>query len=55
MRDRMEQLLMQRCIFVTAWRIVGENGQDLMQPWFRSKKEAMDTARSLGIEIVGER
>ncbi len=54
-RDHMEQLQTQRCSFVTAWRIVDKNGQDLVQPWFLSKKEATDTARSLAIEIVGER
>lgn len=53
-KDWQERFNMKRGWFVTAWRVVDQNGKDLVQPWFNTKKEALDTAKRLGIEIEGE-
>lgn len=36
------------------WRIVDENGVDLVQPWPNTKSEARRLAVQLGIELKGE-
>lgn len=53
-KDRMERYNMKRGWFVVAWRIVDENGVDLVQPWPNTKSEARETAAQLGIELKGE-
>lgn len=53
-KDWQERFNMKRGWFVTAWRVVDRNGKDLVQPWFNTKKEALDIAKRLGIEIEGE-
>ena len=54
-KDRMERYNMKRGWFVVAWRIVDENGVDMVQPWSNTKGEARETAKRLGIELNGER
>ena len=53
-KDRMERFNMKRGWFVVAWRIVDENGVDLVQPWPNTKSEARRLAVQLGIELKGE-
>lgn len=53
-KDRMERFNTKRGWFVVAWRIVDENGVDLVQPWPNTKSEARETAAQLGIELKGE-
>lgn len=53
-KDRMERYNSKRGWFVNAWRIVDENGVDLVQPWPNTKSEARRTAAQLGIELKGE-
>ena len=45
---------MKRGWFVVAWRIVDENGKDMVQPWPNAKSEARRLAVQLGIELKGE-
>lgn len=53
-KDRMECFNVKRGWFVDAWRIVDENGKDMVQPWLNDKIEARETAKRLGIELKGE-
>ena len=53
-KDRMERFRLKRGWFVVAWRIVDENGVDLVQPWPNTKSEARRLAVQLGIELKGE-
>jgi hypothetical protein len=43
-----------RCRWVTAWRIVDAQGDDMIFPWPHSKREARETANAHGIVIIGE-
>lgn len=38
-------------ITTAAWRIVDAKGVDRFQPWFHSKREAMDFAKAYGFEL----
>ena len=40
--------------FDKYWRIVDENGADLVQPWPNTKSEARRLAVQLDIELKGE-
>lgn len=53
-KDLMERYNSKRAWFVNAWRIVDENGADLVQPWPNTKSEARRLAVQLGIELKGE-
>lgn len=53
-KDRKERFNLKRGWFVNAWRIVNKDGDDLVQPWSNTKKEARETAKQLGIRILGE-
>ena len=53
-KDRMERYNMKRAWFVNAWRIVDEQGVDLVQSWMNTKSEARRLAVQLGIELKGE-
>lgn len=53
-QDRMECFNVKRGWFVVAWRIVDENGKDMVQPWSNDKSEAREIAKRLGIELKGE-
>jgi len=53
-KDHMERFNLKRGWFVAAWRIVDENGVDLVQPWPNTKSEACRLAVQLGIELKGE-
>lgn len=53
-KDRMERFNLKRGWFVVAWRIVDEQGVDLVQPWPNTKSEARRLAVQLGIELKGE-
>ena len=53
-KDRMERYDSKRGWFVNAWRIVDENGTDLVQPWPNTKSEVRRLAVQLGIELKGE-
>ncbi|QBJ04475.1 hypothetical protein HOV23_gp098 [Pseudomonas phage Lana] len=54
-KDSQERFTTKRAWFATAWRIVDRDGCDLVQPWCRTKKEALETASSLGYTIEGVR
>ena len=51
-KDRQERFNMKRGWFVNAWRIVDKDGNDMVQPWSNTKKEALETAKAIGIKIV---
>lgn len=53
-KDRMERYNSKRGWFVVAWRIVDENGVDMVQPWPNKKSEARRIAVQLDIELIGE-
>jgi len=53
-KDRMERYNSKRAWFVNAWRIVDSKGEDMIQPWDNTKKEAAQTAKDVGIKILGE-
>ena len=53
-KDRQERFNAKHCWFVVAWRVVDESGNDLFQPWPKSKSEARKIAKALDINIVGE-
>lgn len=38
--------------FVRAYRIVDANGKDMVQPYDRTKSEARETAKALGIHLI---
>lgn len=50
-KDTMEMYNMKRAWFVKSWRIVDENGIDLVLPWPRTKTEARQLAGQLGIKL----
>ena len=54
MKDRQERFNMKRGWFVNAWRIVDSEGKDMVQPWSNTKTEARDTAKRLGILVLGD-
>ena len=47
-----ERYNLKRGWFVRAYRIVDEDGDDIIQPWSNTKKEARETAKALGIKLV---
>lgn len=49
---RQERYNLKRGWFVRAYRIVDEDGNDIIQPWSNTKKEARETAKALGIKLV---
>lgn len=53
-KDMMERYNSKRGWFVNAWRIVDENGKDMVQPWPNTESEAREIAKRLGIELKGE-
>lgn len=53
-KDRQERYNSKMGWFVNAWRIVDWKGEDLVQPWSNTKKEALDLAARLGIKILGD-
>ena len=36
-----------------AWRVVNSQGEDWFQPWCDTRREAIDVAKELDIEIAG--
>lgn len=53
-KDRREVFNMRRAWFANAWRIVDAKGDDMVQPWPKTKTEARETARALNIVLKGE-
>ena len=51
-KDMQERFNLKRAWFVNAWRIVDADGNDMVQPWARTKKEARHVAKHLGIHLV---
>jgi len=51
-KDMQERFNLKRAWFVNAWRIVDADGDDMVQPWMRTKKEARQLAKNLGIHLV---
>lgn len=49
--DIMERFNLKRGWFVTAYRIVDADDNDLVQPWMTSRRDAVETATELGIEL----
>ena len=54
LKDIQERFNLKRAWFVNAWRIVGEDRKDLVQPWMNSKAEAQRVAEQAGINLIGE-
>lgn len=52
-KDMMERYNSKRGWFVVAWRIVDENGKDMVLPWSNTKGDARRLAVRLGIELEG--
>lgn len=52
-KDRQERYNLKRGWFVNAWRIVDADGEDRIQPWSNTKKEAMATAKACGLIVGG--
>ena len=50
-KDYQERFNMKRAWIVNAWRIVDENGSDIIQPWSNTKREARETADACNIEL----
>jgi len=53
-KDRQERFNMRRAWWVVAWRIVDDEGKDMVQPWSNTKTEARATAKACGITLIGE-
>ena len=53
-KDRQERFNMLRAWYVNAWRVVDAQGNDLFQPWCRTKTEARALCKKLGIELIEE-
>ena len=51
-KDRKERFNLRRGWFVNAWRVVDEQGRDMVQPWANTKGEARATAKALGINLI---
>ena len=51
-RTTVEHYNLHRGWFVNAYRIVDENGVDLINPYPETKKEALDCAKTLGRELI---
>lgn len=54
-KDRQERFNLKRAWEVIAWRIVDTQGQDIIQPWQNTKREALELAKKIGIEIQNPR
>ena len=54
-KDRQERYNSKRAWFVNAWRIVDENGKDIIQPWFDTKTEARAFCKLQGIKLIEEK
>jgi hypothetical protein len=54
LKDRQERYNLKRGWFANAWRIVDAKGNDMFQPWCNKRKEALDTAKELGITVLGD-
>ena len=50
-KDMLERYNMKRAWFVNAWRIVDENGKDMVLPWPNTKTEARRLAAQMGIKL----
>jgi len=53
-RDQDEMRKAKRIYWRSCWRIVDAEGHDLIQPWPWTKGEARETAKALGIKLLGE-
>jgi len=53
LKDIKEKFTIKRGWFVNAYRIVNEKGEDIIQPWPSTKREAMKTAKHYNIKILG--
>ncbi len=38
--------------WVNGWQLLDASGEDLVQPWFRRKREALDFAKSKGWTVT---
>jgi hypothetical protein len=50
-KDRQERFNLKRGWFVNAWRIVDDQGEDTVQPWFNKKGEAREYAKEMGMVL----
>lgn len=50
-KDTQERFNLKRSWRVNAWRIVDEQGKDMVQPWFNTKAELFAMAKKIGIRI----
>jgi hypothetical protein len=54
LKARRERFNIKRGWFVNAWRIVNDEGIDMILPWFDTKSEARKVAKSTGIVLLGD-
>ena len=51
-KDVQERYNGKRAWFVNAWRLVDNKGNDLVQPWFTTKGEAIRAAKTLNYDLI---
>jgi len=49
---RQERISVLRGWFITRYRVIDMDDQDILQPWFETKKEATRIAKELGYTVV---
>ena len=52
-KDSQERYNLKRAWFVNAWRIVNDKGEDQIQPWSNTKKDALETIKNMGWAFGG--
>jgi hypothetical protein len=50
--DRQERFNTKRGWFVKAYRIVSPSGEDMIQPWMNTKREARECAKAMQINLI---
>lgn len=53
-KDWIEKRSSRSIRFAVAWRIMDDQGRDMVQPWFDTKGEAREYARRQGILLKEE-
>lgn len=52
LKDRQERFTLKRGWFVNAWRLVDAKQQDMVQPWFNSKRDLREYASTANIYLI---
>lgn len=51
-KDHQERFNLKRGWFVNAWRLVSHTGDDMVQPWFNSKADLREYAKTANIYVI---